>query len=309
MISYRRSLLAACLAVVAGATALAVTLTTGYSDGVPAAGSSTPTAGTSAQPPASGTAAAPESISTGDGRQQRQEALTAALTAYDQSLPARFAVVVVDHTTEQTWGYQTQAVFETASIVKVDILAALLLQAQRNQRSLTAQERRLAERMIRYSDNDAASALWSSVGGADGVNAANAQFGLASTTPGDQGYWGLTTTTAADQARLIDATLAGNGPLTPASSAYLAGLMTSVTDDQGWGISAGAKDGEAVALKNGWLSRSNQNGRWIVNSIGRVTDADTDAIVVVLSTGNASFAAGVSSVEKVTKMTRQSLDW
>ena len=49
--------------------------------------------------------------------------------------------------------------------------------------------------MIRESDNDAASDLWSQIGAEDGLAAANSTFGLTDTDPGADGYWGLTTTT------------------------------------------------------------------------------------------------------------------
>ncbi|MGN5377662.1 serine hydrolase [Streptomyces lasalocidi] len=87
--------------------------------------------------------------------------------------------------------------YDTASIVKVDILAAVLLQAQDAGRELTAQERAHAEPMIKQSDNAAADALWRQIGQADGLAAANKRLGLTSTTSGPGGRWGLTWTTAA----------------------------------------------------------------------------------------------------------------
>ncbi|NEC82795.1 hypothetical protein G3I38_27035, partial [Streptomyces sp. SID7958] len=54
-------------------------------------------------------------------------------------------------------------VFVSASVVKADILAALLLRAQDSGRGPTAAERSLAAAMIERSDNDAASVLWRTV--------------------------------------------------------------------------------------------------------------------------------------------------
>lgn len=68
--------------------------------------------------------------------------------------------------------------FDTASIVKVDILAALLLQAQDAGRRLTAAERSYAAKMIENSDNASATALWHTIGRSAGLDAANARFGL-----------------------------------------------------------------------------------------------------------------------------------
>ncbi len=69
----------------------------------------------------------------------------------------------------------------TASVVKVDILTALLLAARDAGRDLTAAERAHAEAMIVRSDNDAATALWRVVGRAAGLDAANARLGLTRT--------------------------------------------------------------------------------------------------------------------------------
>jgi Beta-lactamase enzyme family len=162
--------------------------------------------------------------------------------------------------------------------------------------------------MIEHSDNDAASALWDAIGDGAGLSAANRQLGLTATTPGPGGYWGSTTTTAQDQARLLGR-LVGDGPLTDASHAYALGLMADVEPDQAWGVSAAARGGERVQLKNGWLDPSDLNGRWVINSIGRVTDADTDATLVVLSSGHTSMASGTAAVGRVAALTRQYLNW
>jgi beta-lactamase class A len=54
--------------------------------------------------------------------------------------------------------------FDSASVVKVTILAALLRKAEDQHRHLTATEAARARSMITRSDNDAASALWAELG-------------------------------------------------------------------------------------------------------------------------------------------------
>ena len=54
--------------------------------------------------------------------------------------------------------------FDSASVVKVTILGALLRKAEDQRRSLTRAEANLATAMITRSDNDAASALWAELG-------------------------------------------------------------------------------------------------------------------------------------------------
>ncbi|MEV7320950.1 serine hydrolase [Streptomyces sp. NPDC093970] len=185
--------------------------------------------------------------------------------------------------------------FDTASIVKVDILATLLLQAQDAGRSPTAAERAYAAKMIRNSDNASASELWDAIGRAAGLDAANRRFGLTGTRGGDGTLWGLTQTTAADQLALLRQVFGDDSKLNEASRSYLQGLMESVESDQRWGVSAAA-DGAGFALKNGWLARSS-TGLWDVNSIGRVTAGGTDYLVAVLSDGTVSQARGIALVE------------
>ncbi|MFJ5532233.1 serine hydrolase [Streptomyces sp. NPDC093261] len=185
--------------------------------------------------------------------------------------------------------------FETASIVKVDILATLLLQAQDAGRHLTGQERAYATAMIENSDNASASALWTVIGQADGLDTANKRFGLTGTAGGDGALWGLTRTTAADQLTLLQQVFGDDSKLSEASRTYLQGLMGHIAEDQHWGVSAAA-DGTRWALKNGWLTRST-TGLWVINSIGRVTADGHDYLVAALSNGNSTKDRGVSLVE------------
>ncbi|MEU9952162.1 serine hydrolase [Streptomyces sp. NPDC047939] len=189
------------------------------------------------------------------------------------------------------------ATYDTASIVKVDILAALLLRAQDEGRVLTAGERAHAVAMIERSDNEAATALLAAVGGASALDAANERLGLTTTTAAQA--WGLTRTTAADQLTLLEAVF-GTDPdteLSQASRTYLRGLMARVEADQQWGVSAA---GSTWALKNGWMPRT-ATGLWNINSIGQVTADGRTYLVAVLSGGQPTKEAGVALVEAVAK--------
>ncbi|WP_093909020.1 serine hydrolase [Streptomyces sp. cf386] len=185
--------------------------------------------------------------------------------------------------------------FDTASIVKVDILAALLLRAQDEGRELTAAEKSYATAMIENSDNASASELWRTIGKAEGLDAANERFGLTGTEGGDGMLWGLTQTTAADQLRLLQQVFGDESELSEASRTYLRGLMGQIAVGQQWGVSAAA-DGSAWALKNGWLPRT-ATGLWDINTVGRVTVDGHDYLLAALSDGNVTQANGISLVE------------
>ncbi|MEU0072697.1 serine hydrolase [Streptomyces sp. NPDC006332] len=220
--------------------------------------------------------------------------LTAAMKTVSVADSATVSVAVLDLESGASATYGDGA-FDTASIVKVDILATLLLQAQDAGTRLTAREKSYATAMIEDSDNDAASALWRDIGGADGLNAANERFGLTGTQGGEGPLWGLTQTTAADQLTLLQQVFGADSELSEASRRYLRGLMGQIAADQRWGVSVVA-DGSGWALKNGWLPRGT-TGLWDINSIGRVTVDGQGCLVAVLSKGNATKAQGISLVE------------
>lgn len=211
---------------------------------------------------------------------------------------AQLSVAVLDLDSGESASYGDGA-FDTASIVKVDILAALLLQAQDAGRHLTASEKSYATTMIENSDNTAASALWRTIGKAEGLDAANERLGLTDTAGGDGMLWGLTQTTAADQLTLLRQVFGDDSELSEASRTYLQALMGQIEADQHWGVSAAA-DGSRWALKNGWLPRST-TGLWDINSIGRVTVDGRDHLVAVLSKGNSTQAKGISLVESAAR--------
>jgi beta-lactamase class A len=221
-----------------------------------------------------------------------------AVAAYLAGAGTHAALAVYDTDTGEQVLYNASVRFETASIVKVDILATLLWQTQTKGARLTSAQQQLATAMITESDNDAASELWRQIGAASGLAAANKVFGLTQTTPGSGGSWGLTTTTAGDQLHLLRLLTTETGPLTKASRTYELGLMGRVESDQRWGVPhAATAQATAVQVKNGWLSRSADGGRWIVNSIGRIAEPDHEWLVVVLSNHHATESAGINLVE------------
>jgi hypothetical protein len=216
------------------------------------------------------------------------------------------AVLDLDHPARNPQVHGNDIPYDTASIVKVDILAGLLLQAQDAGRGLTQQERTRAEAMIEHSDNDAANVLWRRIGLAPGLEAVNKRLGLSSTIGGAGGRWGLTRTTVSDQIRLLRAVFADGGTtsesrsaLTQSSRDYIRTLMTRIAAGQSWGVSAAADSG--WALKNGWLQRST-TGLWDINSVGEVTSGTHHYLVAVLSDGNVSMTGGIAAVERAARV-------
>ncbi|WP_435058779.1 serine hydrolase [Streptomyces sp. bgisy060] len=212
--------------------------------------------------------------------------------------PGRYALAVEDLTSGRsvTYGAVTES-FVSASIIKVDILAALLLHVQDRGTPLTAEERRLASAMICRSDNDAAQQLWIEVGRRPGLDAANGRLGFSGAHAGQQGPWGLTRTTVLDQLNLLRRVFTEDSPLTAESRAYLRSLMGGVLAGQDWGVSAASSPAGAFALKNGWLRRDATH-RWVVHSIGRVEHGGHVLLVAVLTDGQLAYEDGISLVER-----------
>jgi len=189
----------------------------------------------------------------------------------------------------------------TASIVKVEILLALLTQ---HHAPLQPDRAARARRMIEQSSNTDAEALWQLIGGVNGLTAFGAAAGLESTEPAaasGPGYdWGLTMTTPGDQLRLLALIAHRNPLLTDADRHYARRLMTHVAPDQQWGVTSGPAGGAVVTVKDGWLQL--RSGDWQVNSIGRVRTARTDYTIAVLTTGSPSMTYGVATIEHVARI-------
>ncbi|MET8894374.1 serine hydrolase [Streptomyces albogriseolus] len=210
----------------------------------------------------------------------------------------RVSAAALDPATGETYA-SDEGLFVTASVVKVDILTALLQTARNAGRGLTAAEREHAEAMIVRSDNDAATALWQAVGRAAGLDAANARLGLTRTVADVR--WGLTRTTAVDRVTLLRRILTPEGAVLDAQArAYVRELMERVVPEQAWGVPALADPGTRWTVKNGWLPRD-ATGLWVVNSTGCVTAGGRAYAVAVLSDGHASMAEGVARVEEAAR--------
>ena len=232
--------------------------------------------------------------------------------SYLNSRDGTVRVAVYDLTTGRQWSLGGGAAQAEASIVKVDILEALLSQRPGG---LTADDQSLAQQMIEDSDNDAATSLWDLVGGSTGIGAYDTQAGLTQTTPSlcvvCSGFpwpgWGLTTTTPQDQIALLRRLVGPGGPLTTSERQYALSLMENVTQDQRWGVTSGVPAGVTVALKNGWLPLDSANDNWQVNSIGWVHGDGRDYLLAMLSTGNPSEQYGIDTLNSLGAMVWQGL--
>jgi hypothetical protein len=93
-----------------------------------------------------------------------------------------------------------------------------------------------------------------------------------------------------------------SSPLNAGSCRYILGLMADVAPAQAWGVSAAAGDDDTTAVKNGWLPRTADGGRWTINSIGRIRGDGHDYLIAVISRRNSAMAEGIATVEHVAEL-------
>ena len=268
---------------------------TTQADAQPIAPKARSAASTSTLPAAKGAAPTTTTVASPD------QALDAAMASLAANKTGDFSVGVLDQTTGATASYNAAETYDTASVVKADILAVLLLQAQKQGTPLTNDEDQAATQMIENSDNDSATTLWDDVGSAAGMATGNAALGLKNTVPGSDDYWGLTTTDVADQLALMNTLTSNSSVLDSASRSYALGLMRQVEADQIWGVSAAADAGSQVALKNGWLPIDDNNDLWAINSIGQITHGGHSYLVAVLSSSQPDQQTGINQASAIAK--------
>ena len=287
-------------ATVAGSAALALGVVGGVAGPAAAGAIATSAAGVS---PA--TAARPDICSAPAARKVLAARLSRDIEAALSGRTDTYAVTVYDRVTGLTCRLNEGHRFDSASVVKATILAALLRWHQETKEPLSDKEKRLATLMITQSDNDAATALWNEVGLARLQHFLDLARMTETQLNGD-GYWGLTQITARDELSLLRLLTKSNSVLTNYSRGYELGLMARVIPSQRWGVPAGTPRGVTVQVKNGWLPRD--TGGWRINSIGAFTGHGRDYMIVVLSDNNPTMDYGVTTVEAVAKVVHRDLN-
>jgi hypothetical protein len=279
-----------------------------------------PRAATTTSLPTLSSASPSPPIPTGPASRQlslaAQSTVTAALRALAAQLPADgVSVAALNTKTGAYFRYGATSGMRTGSVAKLFVLDALLAAHEREGTQLSEDEQELARPMIENSDNKAEYQLYLDAGASDTLVDTAARLGMRHTVPGSTDP-ALTTTSAEDALHLLapllprPITVAGvhHEPLSAYSRSLALGLMRNVEADQRWGVSAVADPGTAVALKNGWLSVDNDNapgenddGRWLVNSVGIVTVHGQPVLLSIFTQHGPDYMSGVRLVEALAK--------
>lgn len=230
------------------------------------------------------------------------------IQTYLSSRAGDVTAALYDVNSGHTWLFRPGEAQATASIVKVDVMATLLAQANESDQPVSAEDQSLLTSMIELSDNDAATTLWEAVGGPSAIESFNARAGLTQTTPSPclscanfpWPGWGLTTTTASDQVTLLRYLIGPNPLLSDQQRNEAIGLMENVTPSERWGVTGGVPSGVTVALKNGWVPLP--DSLWQINSIGWIDGDGRNYLLAILSDGNPTESYGITTIDKVSSL-------
>ncbi|MGO9752481.1 MAG: serine hydrolase [Solirubrobacteraceae bacterium] len=217
---------------------------------------------------------------------------SSAMSAFLGTRGGVVTAAVDDLVTGQLWVYNPGGRGVTASIIKLDILETLLRQSELSHVRFDGASPSVIQGMIENSDNDDATTLWDHVGGPGAIAAFNASAGLTQTSPNVA--WGLTSTSAVDQIRLLCQLVLAHGLLNGGAQGYALGLMEHIETDQDWGVSGDVPAGVSVALKNGWLPHGDG---WEINSVGRVQGDGRDYLIAVLTANDPGEGYGIATIE------------
>ncbi len=204
---------------------------------------------------------------------------------------------VCDLRTGRIYNYNPYVPLPTASMVKIDILAALLHKNAKLGRSLTASDKATAALMVEHSDNEAANILFNELGGPTVLNAFNRSIGMTQTT--SEWNWGATMTTPYDEIALLRTLLLPNQVLSDSDRRYVLRLMEHVVGYQRFGVGAGLPPEALVGLKNGWFPYSDG---WGINSAGYVMLGNTEYLIAIQTGHNPNQQYGRDTVSTLSAL-------
>ncbi|MDI9834932.1 serine hydrolase [Streptomyces sp. KAU_LT] len=249
-------------------------------------------------------AAATPTVSCTSAKAGLADKLKRDITAALANRKGTVAVGLHDRSTKTTCTLRATSAYDSASVVKVTVLATLLWDAKKHNRYLTDREASLTKAMITKSDNAATTTLWKQLGMTKIKNFLKAAA-MTKTVPGANGYWGLTQINVTDEQKLLKLVTAKNSVLSDNSRAYILKLMGQVVSSQRWGTPYGVPSGVSVAVKNGWLQRATHG--WRVHSVGAFKGGGHDYMITVLSHGNSTMNYGIATIQAVAKAVHKDL--
>lgn len=219
-----------------------------------------------------------------------------AATSQAASAGADITAAVLDRNTGELVTNGNGMTIAIASVVKLFIADDLLLQVAQGRTTLSPEDRKSLDVMLRASDDSAAEVFWNRSGGTAIIDRVVKRYGLTQTRKPGNGRWFNTISTATDLVRYYDMLLSGAGGLpreqvdvmmsSLAASTPTApdGMVPGGIYPQRFGIPEGLF-AEPVAVKQGWMCCVGSD--WMHLSTG-VVGSDRRFVMVVGSMQAAS---------------------
>jgi hypothetical protein len=188
-------------------------------------------------------------------------------------------------------GDHVNRVHNSASVVKVMFMVALLREPDVRHDALTSSEKHLMGPMIKRSDNDSATAIYNRVGeGALYKLARDANMDSFSTQP----LWGLSTITPKEQARFMYRL---ERYIPKRHRGYAMNLLSKIVSSQRWGIPPEAPSGWKLHFKGGWSGSPN----WRINQVMLLRKPPRRFSLAILTRDQPSKRYGEESIRGVAK--------
>jgi Beta-lactamase enzyme family len=181
--------------------------------------------------------------------------------------------------------------YPSASVIKAMMLATYLRQPSVRNRALAAGDRALLGPMIRWSDNDAATAVRNIVGN-DAITRLATAAGM--TRFYNNPVWGFSLITAHDQTRFF---LRIDRLIPRRHRAYAMELLETIVTEQRWGLARAVPRGWTLYFKGGW----HQEPRIVEHQVGLLRRGRHRVSLAVLTSDSPSNAYGRETEEGVAK--------
>ena len=201
-------------------------------------------------------------------------------------------------TEEDFWALEPDRVVHSASVIKAMFMVAYLNREGVRDHALSSRRRALLSRMIRRSDNNAATTIRNIVGDAAIVRLArHAHMTRFAVVP----IWGLSHITARDQTRLflkIETFI----PMRHRATAMT--LLRTIVPEQRWGIARARPSHWKLYFKGGWGS-----GTGLVDhQVAQLRRDRLRVSLAILTTNNPNHAYGKATLEGVARRLLRGLD-
>jgi hypothetical protein len=216
---------------------------------------------------------------------------------------ATLSVAILDRKTHQLVSNGNTQIVGTASVAKLFIADDLLLQESEGKTILSPDDRQALDVMLQSSDDGAAEKFWDQGGGDAIITQVAGRYGLASTTPPDDGRWWNTMSSVTDLVHYYDVLLDGSGGLPAERAKIIVNDLAQSTPNgidgypQRFGIPEGLY-AETVAVKQGWMCCI--GSAWVHLSTGLI-GADRRYVMVVQSVQSSDDATARETITRAVK--------